>query len=129
MAGFRTPIGRVLGRGSARAGTGHWWSQRVTASALFLLGAWLLVALLLLPDLTHAAVRDWLGRPWNAVLMVLLAATAAWHSSLGVQVVVEDYVHQPFLRVASLVLSKFLHTLLAAGAVFAVLRIAFGAAA
>lgn len=129
MAGLRTPLGRVLGRGSARAGTGHWWSQRLTAVALVLLGAWFSLSLLFLPDLSHAAVRDWLARPWNTVLLLLLAATAAWHSSLGVQVVIEDYVHQPFAKVTSLILSRFVHTLLGAGALFAVLKIAFGGTA
>lgn len=126
MAGLRTPLGRVLGRGSARAGTGHWWSQRLTAVALVLLGAWFSLSLLFLPDLTHAAVRDWVARPWNTVLMLLLAATAAWHSSLGVQVVIEDYVHRPFTKITSLILSRFVHVLLAVGALFAVLKIAFG---
>lgn len=128
MVSLRTPLGRVLGRGSARAGTGHWWSQRLTAVALVLLGAWFLVSVLLLPGFTHADVHEWLARPWNAVLMILLAATLAWHSSLGIQVVIEDYVHQPFARVASLILSKFVHVLLATGALFAVLDIAFTAA-
>lgn len=123
---LRTPLGRVLGYGSAKAGTGHFWSQRVTATALVLLGAWFVVSLLLVPDFGHRAVLDWLDRPWNAVLMILLAITVAWHSSLGVQVVIEDYVHQPFARLVSLVVSKFLHALLAAGAVFAVLKIALG---
>lgn len=122
-------MGQALGAGSAKAGTGHWWLQRVTAVALLLLGGWLLVSLLLLPDVGYAAVRDWLGRPWNAVLMILLAATAAWHSNLGVQVVIEDYVHQPFVRVVSLIASRFAHALLGAAAVFAVFGIAFGASA
>lgn len=125
---LRTPMGRVLGSGAAGSGTQHWWLQRVTAVGLLLLGAWFLVSLLLLPALTLDAVRDWLGRPWNAVLMILLAATMAWHSSLGVQVIIEDYVHQPFARVVSLIFSKFVHALLAAGAAFAVLAIAFGTA-
>jgi succinate dehydrogenase / fumarate reductase membrane anchor subunit len=84
---------------------------------------------LLLPAVSHGAVREWIGRPWNAVLIILFAAMMAWHSSLGVQVVIEDYVHQPFARVASLILSRFVHTLLAAAAVIAVLDIAFGAVA
>lgn len=126
MDSLRTPLGRVLGRGSARAGTDHFWRQRLTAVALLLLGAWFLVSLLFLSDFTHGTVRDWIARPWNTVLMILLAVTAAWHSSLGVQVVIEDYVHQPFAKVASLVVSRFVHTLLAAGALFAVLDIAFG---
>jgi succinate dehydrogenase / fumarate reductase, membrane anchor subunit len=126
---LRTPLGRVLGRGSAKAGTGHWWFQRVTAVALVLLGGWFVISLLLLPGFSHADMRGWIGRPWNSVLMVLLTATLAWHSSLGVQVVIEDYVHGPFTRVASLVLSTFAHVLLGAGALIAVLKIAFGQAA
>src|SRR5690606_8879316 len=92
---FRTPMGRVLGSGSAKSGTGHFWRQRVTAVALVLLGAWLLVALMRLPGFDHDTVRAWLDRPLNAVLMILLAGTAAWHSSLGVQgsVVCVDHTH------------------------------------
>lgn len=129
MRSLRTPLGRVLGHGAAGAGTGHWWSQRLTAVALLLLGAWFLIAMLRLPGISHELIRDWIARPWNAILMILLALSLAWHSSLGIQVVIEDYVHQPFARVASLILSKFVHVLLAAGGLFAVLKIAFGTAA
>ena len=124
--GLRTPLGRVLGHGAAHAGTEHWWSQRFSAVALLLLGAWFLIAMLLLPGFSFETVREWIARPWNGVLVILLAATTAWHSSLGVQVVIEDYVHQPFARVVSLILSRFIHVLLAAAALFAVVITVLG---
>lgn len=129
MTDRRTALARVLGYGSAKDGTGHWWSQRVSAVALVFLGGWLAVSLTLLPDFGHAAVVEWLGRPWVAVLMLLTVATVAWHSHLGVQVVIEDYVHQPFAKVASLLVSRFVHVLATAAAAFAILRISFGDAA
>lgn len=124
--GLRTPLGRVLGHGAAHAGTEHWWAQRLSAVALLLLGIWFLISMLLLPGFSFETVHEWLAQPWNAVLVMLLAATMAWHSSLGVQVVIEDYVHQPFIRLVSLILSKFAHVLLAAFALLAVVLIALG---
>lgn len=129
MTDRRTPLGRVLGYGSAKEGTGHWWIQRVSGAALVLLGGWFAVSLALLPGFGHEAVLEWLRRPSVAVLAPLLVLTAAWHSHLGVQVVIEDYVHQPFARIFLLVASWFVHALAAAAGVVAVLRVAFGAAA
>lgn len=126
MKSLRSPMGRVLGLGSAREGTGHWWSQRVTAVGVLLLGAWFLLSLQFLPGLGHEDVVAWLARPLNAVLMLLLIGTVTAHSDSGVQVVIEDYVHQPLLRTISLVLQRFAHVLVAAAAAFSVLRIAFG---
>jgi len=125
MTDRRTPLGRALGDGSAKEGTGHWWSQRVSSVALLLLGAWFLVSLTRLPGLDHANVQQWLGQPWSATLMLLLVVTIARHSDLGIQVVIEDYVHQPFLKVAAIVLARFLHVLVAAASIFAILRMAF----
>ena len=125
--GLRTPLGRVLGHGAAHAGTEHWWSQRLSAVALLLLGAWFLISMLLLPGFSFESVHEWLARPWNAVLVILLAATMAWHSSLGIQVVIEDYVHGG-AKTLSLIFSTFAHTLVAAAAIFAVLKVAFGIA-
>jgi succinate dehydrogenase / fumarate reductase, membrane anchor subunit len=125
MTDRRTPLGRALGDGSAKDGTGHWWTQRISSVALLLLGAWFLVSLTRLPGFDHANVQQWLGQPWSAVLMLLLVITIARHSDLGLQVVIEDYVHQPFLKVAAIVLMRFLHILVAAASVFAILRMAF----
>jgi succinate dehydrogenase / fumarate reductase membrane anchor subunit len=123
---LRTPIGRVLGLGSAKEGVGHWWSQRVTAVALVVLTLWFVSALLRMGDLSYGAVVAWMSSPVNAVLLSLLIGTTAYHSQLGVQVVVEDYVAQHGLKVVVLLLLNFLHVALAALGVFAVLRIAFG---
>lgn len=122
---LRSPLGRALGLGAAGEGTGHWWQQRVTSVALALLGSWFAICLLSLELGDRAAVVDWLARPLNAGLLVLLVLTAAWHSQLGVRVIVEDYVHGA-LRVPLLVALQFLHAVAAAVGVVAVLQIAIG---
>ena len=122
----RSPLGRVLGSGSAKEGTDHWWMQRVSAVALAVLGLWFLVALLGMDDFSQAALQAWVGTPLNALLLSLLAVALAYHSSLGVQVVIEDYVHGSFAKIVSLLLNRYAHIVVAAAAVFAVLRTAFG---
>ena len=92
---------------------------------MLLLGAWFVVSLVRLPDFSHAAVHDWAAGLINATLLALFAATACWHSQLGVQVVIEDYV-QGWLRPASLLVSAFIHVLLAGLSVLAILRVALG---
>jgi len=123
---LRSPLGYVLGHGSAREGVHHWWHLRTTSAALAVLGAWFLFAVLTLPDLGRAAVAAWLGRPGNAVMMLLFVFAATWHSALGVQVVVEDYVRGKGARVLVLVAVRFLHVLIGAAGLFAVLRLALG---
>jgi succinate dehydrogenase / fumarate reductase, membrane anchor subunit len=122
------PLGRVLGLGSAKDGAHHWWVQRVSSVALVPLSLWLAWALLSLPGFDHASVVAWIQGPVTAVLLSLFVVVGVWHSQLGVQVVIEDYVHGHGLKVASLLVVSFLHVLAGALGVFAVLRIAFGAA-
>lgn len=126
---LRTPLRRVLGAGSAKEGVQHWWLQRLTSVALVPLSVWFVVSLLALPSLDHATVRAWMGQSWTALLLILLVLVAAWHSQLGLRVIVEDYVPAPGARTVTLVLLSFLHTLLAAAGVFAVLRVALGSGA
>jgi succinate dehydrogenase / fumarate reductase, membrane anchor subunit len=119
-------LSRVLGRGSAHEGAHHWRAQRLTALGLVLLVPWLLLSLASLPDLGWVSVQAWMSGLGHAALLVLLVLAAAWHSQLGVQVVIEDYV-QGASRMVALVASAFLHILLAAVGVLAVMRVAFTA--
>jgi succinate dehydrogenase membrane anchor subunit len=125
---LRSPLGRVLGQGAARNGVRHWWQQRLTSIALVPLTVWFAVSLLSLPSFGHAALVAWMSQSWTALLLILLVLIAAWHSQLGVRVVVEDYVHDAGVRTLTLVLIGFAHVLLASAGVFAVLKVAFGAA-
>lgn len=121
-------LSRVLGLGSAHEGAHHWRAQRLTALALLLLAPWFVISLLRLPDLGYATLHAWAGGLVNATLLGLFVVSLTWHSQLGVQVVIEDYV-KGALRMASLVLSAFLHVLAGAVALLAIVRIALAAPA
>jgi len=121
---LRSPLGRVLGLGSAKDGTAHWWAQRVSAVALVPLTLWFMISLLALPSLDYATVRIWLSFPLTALLTMLLVAVLTYHSYLGTSVVIEDYVHSAGTKVASLLLLRFLYVLVGAASIFAVLRVA-----
>jgi len=123
---LRSPLGYVLGHGSAREGVHHWWHLRTTSAALAVLGIWFVFAVLTLPDLGRASIAAWLGKPFSAVLMMLFVFATVWHSLLGLQVVVEDYVRGKGARVLVLVLLRFVHVLAGAAALFAVLKLALG---
>lgn len=124
---LRSPLGRVLGLGTAKDGTEHWWGQRVSGLALAVLGLWFAWSLATLPGFRHGEAVAFIGQPLNALLLLLLTVTMAYHSYLGVQVVIEDYVHSHGLRIASLLLSRYAHVVLAAAAVFAILKLGIGA--
>lgn len=126
---LRSPLGRVLGLGSAKGGSSHWYLQRVTAVALVLLGLWFVASLATLGGASLEAVQAWLRSPVSSVLAVLFVAVAAYHAGLGLQVVVEDYVAAKGPRVAVMVIIKFALVVAALVGVLAVLRIAFGVAA
>jgi succinate dehydrogenase / fumarate reductase membrane anchor subunit len=124
---LRSPLGRVLGLGSAKGGSGHWYSQRVTAVALVILGLWFIASLAMLGSgAPHEAVLRWLGSPFSAVMALLLVGVGAWHALLGLQVVFEDYIGDKGTRMVVLVALKFAITVAALVAALAVLRIAFG---
>jgi succinate dehydrogenase / fumarate reductase, membrane anchor subunit len=121
--GTGTGLGRVRGLGSAKHGAGHWWLQRVTAVGNILLVLWFIFSLLRLPDMGYMTVTKWLGSPLAAVPMALLVINVFWHFRIGLQVVVEDYVHGG-MRIITM---GFLHlwTFGAGGfALYAILKIA-----
>jgi succinate dehydrogenase / fumarate reductase, membrane anchor subunit len=122
---LRSPLARVLGHGSAKEGVHHWWVQRLTSIALVPLMVWFVVALLSLPLHDRASVAAWAARGWTPLLLILFILVATWHSRLGVQVVIEDYVPSPGTKSFSLILSSFVHLFVAAAAIFAVLKVAF----
>ena len=121
---LRSPMGVALGKGAAGGAAQHGWLQLVTAVALVPLMLWFLVSLLGLESFEFAAVRSWLGGGWTPVWMILLVICAAWHSILGIQVIIEDYVPRKSTKTVALMLLKFLHAIAAVAAVFAVLKIA-----
>lgn len=123
---LRHPMKFARGLGSAHDGAGHWWVQRLTAGALILLGLWFVFTVLSLVHADYATAKAAVAKPWNALLLILFVVTALWHAVLGLQVVIEDYVHTRWKEVALLVAIKFLAVLLATAGVLAVLRIALG---
>lgn len=125
---LETPLARVRGLGSAREGAEHWWHERLSSVAVLLLFVWLIVSLLRLPALDHRGVTEWLRDPLAAVPMILLIAATFWHLRMGLQVIVEDYVHDEGNRFLSILLLGFAATGAAAFAIFAVLKIAFAPA-
>lgn len=116
------PAGRDTG--SADSGVFHWWAERITAVALVPLTLWLVISLVGLTGADHAAVTAWLGSPVAAVLLILTLAAAFYHGALGLEVVIEDYVHEPRLRHLTLVSARAALALLGLVGIGAVLRIA-----
>jgi succinate dehydrogenase / fumarate reductase membrane anchor subunit len=116
----------VLGTGSAKDGTGHWWAQRVTAVALVPLTLWLVLSLLRLPGLEYDTVRAWASLPSTGFLASLLVAVMTYHSYLGTNVIVEDYVHSSGPKVVGLLLLRFAYVFCGGACIFAILRMAFG---
>jgi succinate dehydrogenase / fumarate reductase, membrane anchor subunit len=125
--GAGTDLGRVRGLGSAKDGAHHWWLQRVTAIANLVLMLWFVFSLVRLPSLDYSSVTLWLRQPVAAVPMLLLIVSVFWHLRLGVQVLIEDYVHGS-TRIVCMLALNFYVLAGAAAAVFAVLKIALGAA-
>ena len=122
--GAGTQLGKVRGLGSAKAGAHHWWMQRVTAFGNLLLVLWFVISLLRLPSLDYAVVLSWLSAPLPAVLMALLVINVCWHFRLGLQVVLEDYVHGGS-RVIALGLLHLWTFGMGALALYAIFKIAF----
>jgi succinate dehydrogenase / fumarate reductase membrane anchor subunit len=124
--GTGTGIGRVRGLGSARHGARPWWHQRMTAAGNLLLITWFFASLLLLPGYDYQTVVDWLSSPWVATALIVMTLNVFWHLRLGVQVMIEDYVHREGSRFAAIVALNFYCAGAAALAVFSILKIAFG---
>ena len=123
---FRTPLKRAVGLGSAKDGTGHFLWQRVTAIALVLCGMYLVGLLFGLTGAEYPFARATVADPLNAVVLVAFLVAACWHAKLGLQVVIEDYVHSHGLALTAQIAVRFVCILGALASVFAVVRIALG---
>jgi len=127
--GNGTSIGRVRGLGSAHSGSHHWLLQRFTAIGNLLLVLWFAASLLMLPNFGHAAVAEWLSRPVPATAMCLLIVSTFWHARLGMQVAIEDYVHDTANKFAAITAINLAAFAGAAFGLFCVIRLALGASA
>lgn len=126
MSDLRNPLQRARGLGSAKDGVQQWWRQRVTAVALLVLGIWFVLLVLSLLHGGYAAAHAALAHPLNAALMIAFLIALFWHMQLGVQVVIEDYVHTRWIELTLQILVRFFAVLAALLAIIAVLRIALG---
>lgn len=123
---MRSPLGQARGLGSAKDGTHHFWVQRISAVALIPLSLWFVFSVAQLAGGDYHAVRHWVHAPSVAVTLVLFLVAALYHSMLGVQVVIEDYIANEGSKIVALLLNKFLHAIVAVSTIFAVLKVALG---
>jgi len=122
-----TPLSRALGLGSAKDGVEHWWAQRLSAVVLALLSLWFVFAFVGLAGYRYVTIVNWMQVPLTSILMVLTLLSLGYHSQLGVQTVIEDYVHAESLKVLALILTTFVHICVVVAGIFAVLKVALGA--
>ena len=123
---LRSDLGRVRGLGSAKGGTSHWWAQRVTAVALVPLSTWFVFSIINLVGVDREGLKVWVNGPVSFVLMVLFLIALFYHMQLGLQVVIEDYVHNEKNKVIALILNKLLAVFLVVSSITALMKIAFG---
>ncbi len=124
---LRNPLARAAGHGSAKEGVQHWWLQRLSAMALVFLVPWFIVFAIGLIGADHASTRAAVASPLNAVLLLLLVGTIFFHARLGLQVIIEDYIHTRFVELTLQVLVRFAYLAAAVAAIFAIIRIALSA--
>jgi succinate dehydrogenase / fumarate reductase membrane anchor subunit len=123
---LRTPLARARGLGSAKAGVHHWWAQRLTAIALIPLVVWFAISLVMMSGAEYEVVRAWISSPVVMVLLILTIAVGLHHAQLGIQVVIEDYVHSDGFKLALIVVVRFLAVFVGLAAIVAILNIGFG---
>lgn len=126
MNNMRTPLSRVRGLGSAKEGTDHFWRQRLTAIANVPLLLFFVVMVIGLQGASHASFVETMGSPLVAIIMLLVIISGAIHMRLGMQVVIEDYVHNEGTKVLALLANTFFTIIIAAASIYAILKMSFG---
>lgn len=126
MSDYRTPLSRVRHLGSARNGTHHWWMQRLTAIALVPLTIWFTIAIVKLIGADYVTVKLWMAKPYSMIMLILTMVMAFHHGQLGLQAVVEDYLHVEWQKLTAIIFVKFAAIVLALTGIVAVLRVGLG---
>ena len=121
-----TPLARVRGLGSAKSGTEHFWRQRLTAVANIPLTIAFIIILMSLMGRSYPAVKQILGSPWIAILMLLFILSATYHMRLGMQVIIEDYVHHEVTKLSLIMVNTFFAVAIGLASAFAILKLSFG---
>jgi succinate dehydrogenase / fumarate reductase membrane anchor subunit len=124
MKSAQTPLHKVQGMGSSHSGTGHFWHERLTSVALIPLSLWFLYVMLGLSDTSEVTALQFLAHPWNAILMGAFVCFSLWHAYLGLQVVVDDYVHTAGMKIFLMLVIRFGVIAIGATSLFAIVRIA-----
>lgn len=128
MSSIRSSLAGARGLGSAKSGTGHFWAQRVSAIALVPLTLWFVACLASQFGASYSSVTDWLSSPFQASLLAIYLAAIFYHSQLGLQTIIEDYVHVESVKIGSLIALQLINILLGVSAIVSVLMILVGAA-
>lgn len=128
MSSIRSSLAQARGLGSAKVGVAHWWAQRVSAVALVPLTLWFVACLASQLGADYTSVTAWLSSPLQASLLAIYLAAIFYHSQLGLQVVIEDYVHIESVKIAALIALQLANILLAVASIFSVIMILVGAA-
>jgi succinate dehydrogenase / fumarate reductase membrane anchor subunit len=123
---MRTPLGRVRNLGASHSGTTDFWRQRLTAVAMVLLIIPVIVIVMMLLGRNQAGAAQILGSPWVAIIMLLFIVASVWHMRIGMQVVLEDYVHDEKIKLVSIMANNFFSVAVALASVYAILKLSSG---
>ena len=121
--GMETPLARAKGLGSAKSGTYHWWFQRLTAIMLVPLSLWFMASMASLINIDYSVIRTWIATPVTTVMLILFVISLFYHAQLGLQVIIEDYIHSEWQKVANIILIRFIAFIAALAAIFAIMRL------
>ena len=123
---LRAHLGKVRGLGSNNSGSKHWWSQRVSGIALIPLTLWFLMSIINIFNADLAAFKDWINYKANAALLSLLITFMFYHGFLGLQVIIEDYIHQERVKISILLICKFIIISFGTYSIFSIIKLTFG---
>ncbi len=120
---YKSLISILFNNNLVKGASAHWWSQRLTALCLIFFGSWFIVSLVMMDNFQFFYIRDWILRPLNSIILVLFGLSLTYHSSLGLDVIIEDYMHQPSQRKLCLNLNKKIHLILSFILIFSLVAI------